>query len=51
MKVDAINRPIPESFSEKIIKRRVGAMVIIAAVRKALLRDIFVRIVFVSGKV
>ncbi len=37
--------PETEYFSEKIVKRIVGAMDIIAAVSKALLGDIFVRIV------
>tara|TARA_B100000700_G_C14228092_1_gene482396 strand:- start:320 stop:457 length:138 start_codon:yes stop_codon:yes gene_type:complete len=42
--MEAIRIPKTENFSEQIIKRRVGTTVIIAAVSKALLGDIFVRI-------
>ena len=45
MRMDAIRTPKLENFSEQVIKRKVGEMVMIAAVSNALLGDIFVRIV------
>ena len=44
MSVEVIRTPKAESFSEQVAKRRVGTTDIIAAVSKALLGDIFVRI-------
>ena len=44
MSVEAIRTPKAENFSEKAAKRRVGKTDMIAAVSKALLGDIFVRI-------
>ena len=49
MSVEAIRTPKTENFSEQVAKRRVGTTDIIAAVSKALLGDIFVRI-FVFSK-
>ena len=44
MSVEAIKTPKTENVSEQVAKRRVGITDIIAAVSKALLGDIFVRI-------
>ncbi len=51
MSEEAISTPKTENFSEQVANRRVGTTAIIAAVSKALLGDIFVRISILSIKV
>ena len=51
MAMDEIRIMKAENFSEQVAKRRVGTMAIVAAVSKALLGDIFLRISVIGLKV